>query len=65
MVTPLVKSVILPTTSLAKFCVPVTTEAAKAPPGSVGIDGVPPLGPPPILGVDLDADFSEPDQPGS
>lgn len=35
----LVKSVRLPTTLVAKFCTPVTTEPAKAEPGSVGIEG--------------------------
>jgi hypothetical protein len=35
-VTPLVKSETLPITPAAKFCVPVTTEAAKSDPGKWG-----------------------------
>jgi len=34
-----VKLVTLPTTSLAKPCIPVTTEAANSPPGKLGIEG--------------------------
>jgi hypothetical protein len=46
LVIPVVKSVILPTTFPEKFCTPVTIDAAKSAPGSLGmeIDGVPPEG---------------------
>ena len=49
LVTRLVKSVILPTTSLAKPCIPVTTEAANSPPGKLGIEGA--ERPLPVLGA--------------
>lgn len=39
LVIPLVKSVIFPTTSLEKFWIPVTTEAANSPPGRTGMVG--------------------------
>jgi len=38
----LVKSDTLPTTPLEKFCTPCTMEAAKAEPGSVGREKLPP-----------------------
>jgi hypothetical protein len=52
-VIPLAKLVTLPTTSLAKFCIPPTIEAAKAPPGRLGIDGAE-RPPPVVLGAGRD-----------
>ena len=49
LVTRLVKSVTLPTTSLAKPCIPVTIEAANSPPGRLGMEGA--ERPLPLLGT--------------
>jgi hypothetical protein len=49
-----VNSLMLPTTLLEKVCTPVTTEAAKSAPGTLGSDGAPPgeAGPGMLEGVD-------------
>ncbi|MCK5793512.1 MAG: hypothetical protein KAH12_02315, partial [Anaerolineales bacterium] len=49
----LVKSVILPTTLLEKFEIPVAIEAAKSPPGRFG------RAPPPVDRLEGDANFGE------
>lgn len=53
-VTPLVNSVMLPTTREEKLCTPVTTEAAKADPGRVGMLGPGrPEGPAVVIGPEV------------